>query len=247
MVDFSKIENQEIAMKVKKEVQDFVGHFHFGVQGIDKTYDDVKAVMNRMLAEDVKPFAFDTEITFVPMLKHYLGDEYRLHCAVSYPTGRMTLKKKLGDLEKLDRAGVRDVCVVLDWQALFSGRYGDLEKEAAAIMKEFGHTFDKNAFVIPATLMSDTALIDTCKALDQAGVESIKVNPGCKLNVSFEEVALIKRNFPNRFDIHPSGGIRYLSEAERYMEMGCQIVHSAACLNIADEFARRQLKRYGAM
>ena len=158
----------------------------------------------------------------------------------------MTLEKKLKDLERLDRAGVRDVCVVLDWQALFSGRYKDIENEAAAIMKEFGSTFDKNALVIPATLMSDTEIIETCRALDSAGVESIKVNPGCKLNVSFEEVALIKRVFPNRFDIHPSGGIRYLSEAERYMEMGCEIIHSAACLEIADEYAKRELKKYGA-
>lgn len=219
-----------------------VSHCHFGVQGIDKTEADVAAVANQLLETGFTPFAFDTEIVFVPMLKQMLGEGFRLHCAVSYPMGRMTLKQKLNDLGRLLQAGVRDVCVVLDWQAIFSGRYRDVEREASVLMKEYGDCFDKNAFVLPATLMGNAALIETCKALDRAGVYSIKLNPGAKLWVSFEEVQLIKRVFPGRFDIHPSGGIRYLAELERYLELGCEVIHTAATLDIADEFIHRQLK-----
>lgn len=247
MFDFSTVKDQDIAKKVRQEASELVGHCHFGLQGIDKTESDVEAILNRLLATGFKPFAFDTEIIFVPFVKTMLDDSYRLHCAVSYPMGRMTLKKKLEDLEILANAGVRDVCVCLDWQAIFSERYKDVEDEARVIMKEFGDTFDKNALVIPATLMSDTAIIETCKALDNAGVYSVKINPGAKLSVSFEEVALINRIFPNRFDIHPSGGIRSLGEVERYLEMGCEIIHTAATLDIADEFIVRQLKRYEAI
>lgn len=247
MFDFSTVKDQTIAKKVWNEAAELVGHCHFGLQGIDKTEQDVKVVVDRMLKRGFTPFAFDTEIVFVPMLKSIVGDDLRLHCAVSYPMGRMTLNKKLSDLERLLKIGVRDVCVVLDWQAIFSGRYSNIEVEAAALMKEYGNAFDKNAFVIPATLMSDTAIIETCKALDQAGVYSVKINPGAKLNVSYEEVQLIKRNFPNRFDIHPSGGIRYLGELERYLELGCEVIHTAATLDIVEVFIDRQLKRYEAI
>ena len=247
MFDFHTVKDQSIAKKVQQEAAALVGHCHFGLQGVDKTESDVKAVVERMLERGFQPFAFDTEIVFVPFIKQILGDEQRLHCAVSYPMGRMTLKKKLADLERLKKIGVRDVCVVLDWQAIFSERYTDVEREAAALMREYGDSFDKNALVIPATLMSDTAIIETCKALDQAGVYSVKVNPGAKLNVSYEEVQLIKRNFPNRFDIHPSGGIRYLGELERYLELGCEVIHTAATLDIVEVFIIRQLKRYEAI
>lgn len=247
MFDFRTVKDQTIAKRVEKEAAELVGHCHFGLQGIDKTESDVKSVINRMLERGFQPFAFDTEIVFVPMIKEILGKEQRLHCAVSYPMGRMTLKKKLADLERLKKIGVRDVCVVLDWQAIFSGRYSDVEREAAALMREYGNAFDKNALVIPATLMSDTAIIETCKALDQAGVYSVKINPGAKLNVSYEEVQLIKRNFPSRFDIHPSGGIRYLGELERYLELGCEVIHTAATLDIVEIFIIRQLKRYEAI
>ncbi len=247
MYDFLKVKNQELAQKVEKEAKEFIYHFHYGVQGIDKTEADVLAVANIMRETGLYPFAFDTEINFVPMLKNMFGEELRLHCAVSYPLGRMTLKQKLDELEKLDRIGVRDVCVVIDWQALFSGRYKDIENEATAIVKEFGSTFDKNAFVIPATLMGNSQIIDTCSALDVAGVESIKINPGAKLNVSPEEIQLINREFPYRFDLHPSGGIRNLCEVKRYQEMGCQIIHSATALAITDEYIVQQLKKYNAI
>ena len=69
---------------------------------------------------------------------------------------------------------------VLTGRQFFSHRYKDVEREAAAIVKEFDGLFTKNAYVIPATLLSDTEMADTLRALDSAGVYSVKVNPGCK-------------------------------------------------------------------
>ena len=73
-------------------------------------------------------------------------------------------------------------------QAIFSHRYKDVEREAAAIVKEFDGLFTKNAYVIPATLLSDTEMADTLRALDSAGVYSVKVNPGCNLHDSIKSV-----------------------------------------------------------
>ena len=80
-----------------------------------------------------------------------------------------------------------------------------------------------------------------------AGVYSVKVNPGCKLGVSYEEVELIKRLFPNRFDIHPSGNIRTLEAFEKYMDLGCQVIHTASALDIVETFMKRQLAIYGGI
>lgn len=247
MIEWNKINNPAIAARVKEEGREMMKRCHFGVQGVAKTENDVKNALERLQKTGFKPMAFDTEMNFVPMLQELTGGELNLHCAVSYPLGRMTLKKKMQDLETLLSMNVKDVCVCLDWQAIFSHRYGDVEKEAAAIVKEFDGAFTKNAYVIPATLLSDTEMAEVLKALDQAGVYSVKVNPGCKLGVSFEEVQLIKRLFPNRFDIHPSGNIRTLEAFEKYMDLGCQVIHTASALDIVDTYMQRQLRIYGGL
>ena len=245
MFDWSKIEDKAIVEKVKAEAFEFMGRCHFGSQGVAKTEEDVIIAINRLIDSGFHAIAFDTEMNYALLAKKMLDGIAPIHAAVSYPLGRTTLKKKLQDLENLLDVGVTDACVCLDWQAIFSHRYSDVEKEAAILMKQYGNKFLKNAFVIPATLLSDTELIEVCKALDSAGVVSVKINPGAKLNVSFEEIALINRVFPDRFDLHPSGGIRTLEAVEKYLDMGCEVIHSVASLDITEEFINRQLKKYG--
>lgn len=250
MFDFSVIENREIAEKVFKEAKDFLSLCHFGLQGITRTEEDVKQIVEKLKKTKMAPLAFDTEMQFVPMVRELFSDyccKVRLHCAVSYPMGRYVKATKMNTISKLREIGVEDICVCLDWQAIFSGRYSRIEAEAGEIVKEFQNDFYRVAFVIPATLMSDTQIIETCKALDSAQVVSVKVNPGAKLGVSFEEVALIKRNFLNRFDVHPSGNIRTLADVLRYREMGCNNIHTASALEITDAYIMKKLKEYGGI
>ena len=245
MFDFSRVKEPDIAIKVREEAETLMGRFHFGVQGIAKTLEDTKFWIDKLKGSGMKVFAFDTEMLYVEEVKKMMEGYVPLHAAVSYPTGRMLLSKKMKDLDRLANLGVFDVCVCLDWQQIFSGNYAAIEKEARIIMEEFRDVFVKNAFVIPATLLGASQLYETVKALDYAGVESIKVNPGAKLGVSFEEVAFINRNFPVRFDIHPSGNIRSLSEVERYLELGCEIIHTASAMDITEAYIEKRIKGYG--
>lgn len=247
MFDFSQVADREIAEKVREEARIFMARCHFGCQGIAKTQEDVQAAVNRLLDSGFLSIAFDTEMVYVDFVKSMLGDLVPLHVPVSYPMGRMTFQKKMKDLGRLLAMGVQDTCVCLDWQALFSGKYTAIEQEARAIMDEFGGSFLKLAFVIPATLLSDTEMYALLDALSQAGIVSVKVNPGAKLGVSIEEVAFIRRNFPGRFDVHPSGNIRTLGDVERYLEMGCDNIHTVSSLDITEDFIKRQLMKYGGL
>ena len=76
---------------------------------------------------------------------------------------------------------------------------------------------------------------------------SIKVNPGAKLGVSFEEIHLIQRKFLNRFDLHASGNIRTLADILRYREMGLNNIHTASALECTDDFIKMRLKELGAI
>ena len=92
-MDFNKIKDPAIAKRVWEEGAELVSHCHFGVQGLTKTEEDVKKALYRLLDTGFKPIAFDTEPTFVKMIQSITGGSIRLHAAVSYPLGRMTLKR----------------------------------------------------------------------------------------------------------------------------------------------------------
>jgi len=250
MFDFSTVKDPKIAERVFSEAKEFLSMCHFGVQGIHKTEADYRAVVDRLMATKMAPQAFNAEMQFVPMLREWFRDyccPVKLHCAVSYPMGRQLTATKMAVIDTLREMGVEDICVCLNWEALFSGDYAKMGREAETIVNEFQKDFDKLAFVLPATLMSDTAIIDACHALDEAGVVSIKVNPGAKLGVSFEEVHLIQRKFLNRFDIHASGNIRTLTDILRYREMGLDNIHTASALDCTEEFIQKRLKELGGI
>lgn len=247
MYDFSKVKDQAIAERVKKEAARFMKICHWGIQGPTSTEADVAEAIRKLRETGFESMTFDVEMVHVPYVKKVLDDEVDIHVAVSYPMGRMLPEQKIYDIERLYELGVRDVCVCLDWQAIFSGRYEDIYNEAHSLVSRFQNKFKRFAPVIPATLMSDTAIYRTVRALDEAEVVSIKVNPGAGLKVSYEEVQLIQRLFPGRFDVHPAGGIRTLNEAERFLEIGCRVIHSITALDIIDEFIERQLKKYGGI
>jgi deoxyribose-phosphate aldolase len=247
MFDFSRLSDQRVAEQVRKEAQAFMARCHFGTQGVVKTEADVRAACKKLLDSGFRAIAFDTEMNYVPLARDLLSGSNPLHAAVAYPMGRMTVSQKVRDLERLVGLGVSDTCVCLDWQAIFSHRWRDLEKEAALLTGSTKGMFACNALVIPATLMSDTEIIEACTALDAAGTISVKVNPGVKLWVSFEEVELIQRRFPGRFDVHPSGGITSLAEVERYLELGCNVIHSIKSLEITEEFVAKRLRGSGVL
>lgn len=228
------------AMPVREEVAAFARHFHFGVQGIAATEAEHRSVIARLLATGHQVRAFDTELTYVPLARALLPKGHPIHVPIAYPMGNATTDKKLADLGMAVDLGVRDVCVALDYRALLSERWQAVEDEVAAIVTRFAATQDYLAFILPATLMSGPAIVAACLAIANGGGRVIKVNPGAGLGVSLEEVALIHRTFGlDRFDVHPSGGIRSLDEALAYMDLGCTTIHTRAALEIIEEYGRR--------
>lgn len=244
MVDWKelKAKNPELYGRCAK----LMGMCFYGKQGICATVEDVKTSALALKESGFVPMAFGINMNFVKIVKDLLGDDYcTLHNAIAYPTGRMTVKKKLKDMETRLEIGIKDVCVCLDWQTIYSHRYKDLETEVKAMVDLYQPQLKRMALVIPAAMMSDNEIIETCKVLDACGANAVKVNPGVNMCVSFEEIALIQRYFPDRFELHPSGGIRTIEDVERYIELGMYVIHTRSSLLITEQFAERELAKMG--
>jgi deoxyribose-phosphate aldolase len=235
-----------ISPKIQDEAKQFASMFHFGVQGIEKSEAQMHADVKKLIDLGYTPRAFDTELNYLELVTECYGDRFNIHVPLDYPMGRSITQKKLRDLEYIKNCGCIDNCVCVNYEWVFSHEYSRIEDEARQICKNFGSAFVKMAFVVPTTLMNDQEIIDTVKALDAGGAETVKVNPGCGLGASFWEVELIYEVFGHeRFDVHPSGNIRTLEQVERFLDLGCTTIHSRAMIEITEAFIAKRMAEGG--
>jgi deoxyribose-phosphate aldolase len=227
-----------VDLRHSPEVMAFAGMFHFGVLGIEKTEQDIRAGVQRVLDSGYKVTAVDVELVYAPLTIELLEGRMTVHSPVSYPLGNLTLKKKLRDLEKMIEVGVRDSAYCLNYRHILDHRFDLVAQEVQAAM-ELNHNIMEIEFNIQATLLNDPEIIYACQAIEDGGGKAVKLNTGYGWGTSPEEVALVRRVFGNRLDIHPSGNIRTLGQVDEFLKYGVNIIHSQAVFEITEEYISR--------
>jgi len=223
------------------EVAAFAARFFYGALGAAKTSEDVREAVQRILDSGYVFEALCVEMIHAPLALELIGHKMKVHTSISFPLGNLTLKKKLMDLEYLMEIGIRDTCLCLNYGEILDHRYDRIEREVSTILEVNQDTIPI-AFVIQATLLSDPEIVDVCKAIKHGGGSVLKVNTGWGWGTSVEEVALIRRVFGDRFDVHPSGNIRTLAQVDAFLRLGINIIHSMSVFEIVDEFIARREK-----
>jgi deoxyribose-phosphate aldolase len=224
------------------EVMAFAGMFHYGILGVAKTELDVRAGVKRVLESGYKLTAVDVELVYAPLVIELLDGRMTVHSPISYPLGNMTLKKKLRDLEKMIEVGIRDSAYCLNYRDILDHHYDIVAKEIMAAV-ELNQGNIAIEFNIQATLLNDNEIIGACQAILDGGGKTVKLNTGYGWGTDPEEVALVRRVFDYKLDIHPSGNIRTLAQVDEFLKYDVKIIHSMAVFEITDEYIARLAKK----
>jgi deoxyribose-phosphate aldolase len=218
-----------------KEVRDLAAYFHYGTLGIEKTTLDLRADIQKVLESGFIFKAYNVEMNLAALTKELLDGYMRIHVPISYPIGNMTLYKKQVDLDYCRNLGIDESCVCLNYGAIISHEYELIENEVKTLTEEFEDSVEL-AYVIQATLLTDSEIIDASRAIGYAGGSRIKLNTGYSWGTTPEEVALLRRVFGYKFDLHPSGNIITLKQVKQFMSLGVTNIHSLAAFEIIDEY-----------
>ena len=218
-----------------KEVRDFAAYFHYGTLGIDKTTRDLRVDVERVQDSGFVIKAFNVEMVLAALAKELLQGTQRIHVPISYPLGNMTLRKKQVDLDYCRGIGIDESCVCLNYGAILSHCYDEIEREVKILTDEYESSIEL-AFVIQATLLNDREIVEVSKAIGYGGGSRIKLNTGYSWGTSPEEVALLRRVFGYTFDLHPSGNIKTLKQVKEFLYLGVTNIHSLAAFEIIDEY-----------
>jgi deoxyribose-phosphate aldolase len=223
------------------EVDAFASMFHYGILGIEKTAEDVRAGVKRVLDSGYTPTAMDVEMIHAPMVVEMLDGRVTTHTPISYPLGNLTLHKKLRDLQRLIEIGVRDSAYCLNYRHILDHQFDKVAEEVAASV-EVNQGIIEIEYNIQATLLCDHEIIGACQAIIDGGGKAVKLNTGYGWGTGPEEVGLVRRVFGYQLDIHPSGNIRTLAQVDEFMKYDIQIIHSQAVFEITEEFIDRLFK-----
>lgn len=158
-------------------------------------------------------------------------------CSVlDFPFGSSTPQQKLSQLKQAVELGACEADVVVNIGKLLEGDVHYCIKELKPLA-EFAHEHKCLLKVIVETCYLDKPLIQkACEIVEASGADFIKTSTGYGTRgASFDDITLFKKYLQGAIKIKASGGIGTLTEALKYLELGCTRLGTSRTVAIMNE------------
>jgi deoxyribose-phosphate aldolase len=180
----------------------------------------------RRLAESASAWhcaAVYTLPAFTPLLLELLGNgsQTAIGGAVGFPSGAVTTKTKLAEVEEFLQFGCTEFDMVMNFGMLISGKYDYVAREIQEVKQAAGEHIVK--VILECHYLSDDLIKRASDLCLRGGADFVKTSTGwAPTGASAQNVALIKSVVGDRIGIKAAGGIRSLSALEELYEAGAR-------------------------
>ena len=185
----------------------------------------------------LKPLPFygvAVDLTYIATARKELEDSrIKVITVSSYPLGGMTLPVKVKQFQYAIKEGAAEIDVCLDYYALKSKRYTDVENELKALIDCASNKI-KPVFIPQFSILTNDEKRKVCELILKAGGSTVKTNTGYGFNTDVEDIKLIKREFGDDLELEASGGIRTAKQAVEVLEAGCTLIHTSTPFQIVE-------------
>ena len=149
------------------------------------------------------------------------GTNTMVGSVVDFPQGCGGTAVKKAIAEYAIASGAKELDMVMNYSAARSGDWDQVKEEIETVVK-VGHAADAPVKVIFETSELDEATIRKAVEVSiEAGADFVKTSTGfTKQGATFEAVAAMIDQAKGRIKVKPSGGIRDIETARKYVEMG---------------------------
>jgi len=220
-------------MKQKVQIarQDMPKHIITSLIEADVTKNHILDFLTR-----VKPHGFlsvAVDLPFVDMAVDFLKDvDTHVTTVSSYPLGGMTTETKLNQVMFAREHGAFDIDISMNYFAIKSGRYTDVEDEVRRIMDAAQSL--KVVLIPQVGILTNNEKAKTCEALLKGGCTNIKTGSGFGWTTELEDIMFIKRKFGDDLHVEVAGGVRTYEDAIAMMNAGAEIIHSSTAFKICN-------------
>ena len=200
----------------------------------DVTENDVRKFVEKYKKYSLYAIAID--LPYLKLVKELLeGTGIRLSAVASYPLGGMTTESKINQLEYAIQIGADEIDVSMNYNAINSGDFDRVSEEVKKIAKAAADKIE--VIMVPQT--SILTFEETKKVINsmlESGIKAIKTNSGFGWNTIPEDIIFLKRIFEDKLKrIDVSGGVRTAQQAEEYLKLGADYIHTSTPDKVLEE------------
>ncbi|RVW01607.1 deoxyribose-phosphate aldolase [Rhodococcus spongiicola] len=144
-----------------------------------------------------------------------------LATVAGFPSGKHHSLIKGAEARLAVDQGAAEVDMVIDVGAAVAGEYNAVHADILTVREAIGHT-PVLKVIIESAVLSDDAIVETCRAAERAGADFVKTSTGFHPagGASVEAVRLMAQTVGGRLGVKASGGIRTADDALAMIDAG---------------------------
>lgn len=174
--------------------------------------------------------------SFVSAVKQRYGDKLSVCTVVGFPNGYNTTETKVFETTDAIKNGADEIDMVINVGWAQEERYDLIEQEISAVRQVTKGRVLK--VIVETCFLTTLQKIKLCKVVADAKADFIKTSTGFGSGgATRQDVELFKKHIGDDVKIKASGGIKTLSDAQDFLNLGCERLGASS---IVAEVKRQQ-------
>lgn len=170
--------------------------------------------------------------SYVKRAKEYVGDRLSICTVIGFPNGYSTTAVKVFETEDAVKNGADEIDMVINIGDLKGKQFDDIKEEIEQVKAACSGKILK--VIIETCLLTDDEKIKMCDIVTQAKANFIKTSTGfSKAGATREDIRLFVKHIGADVKIKAAGGIKSLSDAEDFINLGCSRLGTSSIVRLA--------------
>ncbi|MCC0694378.1 deoxyribose-phosphate aldolase [Clostridioides sp. ES-S-0048-02] len=193
------------------------------------TWEDIKVLCDEAINMNVASVCIPP--SYVKRAAEYLNSKIKVCTVIGFPLGYQTTATKVFEAEDAIKNGADEVDMVVNISDIKNGDYEKIENEIKEIKAIIGNKILK--VIIETCYLEECEKVKMCEIVTVSGADFIKTSTGMGTGgATLEDIKLMKEHVGENVKIKAAGGVKSISDAEKFIEAGAERLGTSSICKI---------------
>ncbi|MCC0708566.1 deoxyribose-phosphate aldolase [Clostridioides sp. ES-S-0190-01] len=193
------------------------------------TWEDIKVLCDEAINMNVASVCIPP--SYVKRAAEYLNSKIKVCTVIGFPLGYQTTATKVFEAEDAIKNGADEVDMVVNISDIKNGDYEKIENEIKEIKAIIGEKILK--VIIETCYLEECEKVKMCEIVTVSGADFIKTSTGMGTGgATLEDIKLMKEHVGENVKIKAAGGVKSISDAEKFIEAGAERLGTSSICKI---------------